>query len=181
MNKVELIDAVCNNLRNENKRKPVSVPKQVFTITDDEGSSRTFTVKRKDRMAIYTLDDVKNVINATIDILIDAVKRGEPVYIPKIGTLSTHFREARKVRIPGSRQWKDIPAHYVPKMDYATCIKDAARVYETYIKEIHPPQPEKPKRGRGRPRKVDPADYAIPKVAELEKIETDEESVEEVT
>ncbi len=154
MTKSELISKTCEVLRESGKRKIVHVPKQQFTITDDEGHSRMFSVKRQDRTTLYTIDDVRNVMNVMIDLVMDTVKHGDYVYIPGIGTLKIHYREARKVRIPGTRQWKDVPAHYVPKLDCAWALKEAARIYESFVLEKGDPlKAEKPKRGRGRPRK----------------------------
>lgn len=156
MTKAELIDAVYTLLKESNIRKPVAVPKQQFTITDDEGNSRMFTVKRKDREALYTMVDVRNIINMMINVIVDSMQHGIPIYLPRIGTLCVQYREASKVRIPGSRQWADIPAHYVPKMNFSEAMRDAARIYEAYISENAPPEaPTKPKRGRGRPRNAE--------------------------
>lgn len=152
--KGDLLSKTCDYLKEKGLRKPVHVPKQQFTITDDEGHSRNFTVKRQDKEALYTMDDVRKILDAMVDIVIDTVKHGEPVYIQKIGTLNIRYREARKVRIPGTRQWKDVPGHYVPKLEYAQTLKDAARIYESYVVERGDPLTvPKPKRGRGRPRK----------------------------
>lgn len=154
MNKSELVSAVYNYLKDAEIKKPVTVPKSQFTITDDEGHVRHFAVKRRDKEVLYSPDDVKHIVNAMIDIVLDTMKHGESISIPKIGTLHIHYREARKVRIPGSRQWKDVPAHYVPKIEFAAAIKESARIYEAYMIENGDPlfQP-KEKRGRGRPRK----------------------------
>lgn len=155
MNKQELAEEMCKLLKQNDVRKPISIPKQKFTISDETGNSRMFTVKQKDKRALYTQEDCKNMLDVLVVVLAEAVKKGDPIYIPKFGTLTAHYRAPRKVRLPGSRKWKDIPAHYVPKMDYAKAIRDAAKIYETYMNEVHPPEPEKPKRGRGRPKKVD--------------------------
>lgn len=164
MTKGELISKTCEVLRESGKRKIVHVPKQHFTITDEEGHGRVFTVKGKDKTTLYTLDDIRNVFNAIISIVMDTVKHGESVYVPGIGTLKIHYREARKVRVPGTTKWKEVPAHYVPKLDCAWALKEAAKIYETYVIEKGDPlKEETPKRGRGRPKKkpVGPTDEEI--------------------
>lgn len=154
MTKAELIAKVCDVLREMDARKPVSIPKQQFTITDDSGNSRSFHVKRRDKEVLYTVDDIRQILDAAIDVVLDTVKHGESISIKKLGTLHIHFREARKTRIPGTRQWTDIPAHYVPKLEYSSALREAARIYEAYKIEAGDPLFEnKPKRGRGRPRK----------------------------
>jgi nucleoid DNA-binding protein len=174
VNKTELVSAVYNYLRDAEIKKPVTVPKSQFTITDDEGHVRHFAVRRRDKEVAYSPDDVKHVVNAMIEIVLDTMKHGESVYIPKIGTLHIHYREARKVRIPGTRQWKDVPAHYVPKVEFATALKESAKIYESYMIENGDPlfQP-KEKRGRGRPRK-----HPLPE-SELQEGLEDEDIIED--
>lgn len=150
----EFVSSVYNHLRESDARKPVTIPKSQFTITDDEGHVRHFSVKRRDKEVLYSPDDVKKILYAIVDIVLDALKHGETISIPRVGTLHIHYREARKVRIPGSRQWKDIPAHYVPKLDPALALRESAKVYEAYkIEDGDPLFTPPPKRGRGRPRK----------------------------
>lgn len=64
MNRTEFIKNVSDELRANDIRKPISIPKQVFHISDDEGNSKDFTIKKIDKTAIYTKDDVDNIINA---------------------------------------------------------------------------------------------------------------------
>ena len=153
MNKSELVAKTCELLKESDARKPVSIPKQQFTITDDCGNSRVFSVKRKDKEVLYTIDDVKRIIDVAVDLIVDAIKHGEQVSIKKIGTLHIHYRAARKTRIPGTSQWVDIPAHYVPKLEYASALMEAARIYEAYKIEAGDQLLGKKKGRPGRPRK----------------------------
>lgn len=178
MTKVDLVSEICSLLRDAKARKPVPLPPQRYTITDDEGHKTSFSVKRKEKKALYTTRDISLIIDAMIDVLIDCIKRGEPVKIQRLGTFTTHFREARKTRIPGTRQWTDIPAHYTAKIDFARAMKEAALVYESYIKEEHPEKEPPKKRGRGRPKTVDLYDDPDDEIIDSE---TDDGSWSEVT
>ena len=153
MHKLELASKVCEMLRESGARKPVSIPKQQFTITDEAGNSRVFNVKRADKEVLYTMDDVKRIIDVLVDVIVDTIKHGEPISLKKIGTLHIHYRAARKTRIPGTSKWVDIPAHYVPKLEYSSALLEAARIYESYKRETGDPLVINKKGTVGRPRK----------------------------
>ena len=52
MNKIDFIKCVSDVLRTNDIKKPVSIPKQVFHISDDEGNSKDFTVKKTDKLSL---------------------------------------------------------------------------------------------------------------------------------
>lgn len=161
MKKDEVVSLVREALEQTNTRKSVSIPKQEFTITDDEGQSKKFAIKRADKEVLYTNADVKNVIDMLIEVLLEAMRNGESVYLPKFGTICPHYREARRARIPNSRQWCDIPPKYVPKLKFSKAMVDAAREWESRVLENGDPllvPVEKRKRGR-RPVDDDMSDY----------------------
>lgn len=135
MKRDEVVSLVCEALKQTNTRKFVSIPKQEFTITDDEGHSKKFAVKRADKEVLYTNTDVRNVVDMLIEVLLEAMRNGESVYLPKFGTICPHYREARRARIPNSRQWCDIPAKYVPKLKFSKAMVDAAREWESRVIE----------------------------------------------
>lgn len=180
MKKSEFVSGVYNCLKDANARKPITIPKSQFTITDDEGHVRHFSVKRRDKEVLYSPKDVSNILDAMIEFVLDAIKHGEVIYIPKIGTLHVHFREARKVRIPGTNNWKDVPAHYVPKLDPALALRESAKIYEAYkIENGDPLFTPPPKRGRGRPRKNGAAETLGHKDS-VEDIDTHDDEYEDV-
>lgn len=152
MTKKELVGRMYDLLRASGVKKPVSIPRQKYTITDEEGNSRSFTVKRKDHMTYYTVEDIRQMFNAFIAIMIDAMRHGDPVYIQQIGTFGIVLRRATKVRVPGTNEWKSIPEHYVPRIRWSEPMREAARIYESYLREnIDVSMPARPKRKRGRP------------------------------
>ena len=66
MFKEEFIGRVTDILRENDTRKPVSVKKQVFHITDDNGNTADFNVRQQDKRVIYTVEDTRNIIDACI-------------------------------------------------------------------------------------------------------------------
>lgn len=130
MNKKELSSRVAEVLRANNVRKPVSVKKQTFHITDEEGNTADFHIKQQDKNVIYTVDDTLNVIDACIAVIVDALKNGEEISIKGFGNLGLHYRAARRTKEPISGEWCEIEARYVPKFSYGNDLRMAARLYE---------------------------------------------------
>lgn len=130
MNKKELSSRVAEVLRANNIRKPVSVKKQTFHITDEEGNTADFHIKQQDKNVIYTVDDTMNVIDACLAVIIDAIKNGEEISIKGFGNLGLHYRAARRTKEPISGEWIEIEARYVPKFSYGNDLRMAARLYE---------------------------------------------------
>ena len=130
MNKKELSSRVAEVLRLNNIRKPVSIKKHTFHITDEDGNMANFHVKQQDKNVIYTVDDALNVIDACIAVIIDALKNGEEISIKGFGSLGLHYRAARRTKEPNSGEWCEIEARYVPKFTYGNDLRMAAKLYE---------------------------------------------------
>ena len=130
MNKKELSSRVAEVLRENNVRKPVSVKKHTFHITDEEGNTADFHIKQQDKNVIYTVDDTMNVIDACIAVIVDALKNGEEISIKGFGNLGLHYRAARRTKEPNSGEWCEIEARYVPRFSYGNDLRMAARLYE---------------------------------------------------
>lgn len=96
MNKKELIQHIGDVLRANNTKKPISIPKQVFHITDNNGNSADFSLKVTDKTAIFTRDDITAIIDACIYVIQESLKRGEPVTIHGFGSLGLNYRKARR-------------------------------------------------------------------------------------
>ena len=135
MNKKEFATRVSETLRENNLRKPVSIRKHTFHITDSEGNSADFDIRRRDKSVIYTYDDVINIIDACVAVIIDALKRGEDVTIRGFGSLGLKYRATRRTKEPGTEKWCEIEAHHVPKFDIGNDLKMAARLYDLALKE----------------------------------------------
>lgn len=130
MNKKELSSRVAEVLRENNVRKPISIKKHTFHITDDDGNAANFHIKQQDKNVIYTVDDALNVIDACIAVIVDALKNGEEINIKGFGNLGLHYRAARRTKEPNTGEWCVIEARYVPKFSYGNDLRMAARLYE---------------------------------------------------
>jgi nucleoid DNA-binding protein len=135
MNKKELSSRVAEVLRANNIRKPVSVKKQTFRITDEEGNTADFHIKQQDKNVLYTVDDVLNIIDACISVITDSIKHGEEISIKGFGNLGVHYRAARRTKEPISGEWCEIEARYVPKFSFGNDLRMAAKLYELSLLE----------------------------------------------
>ena len=144
MNKKELVSKVAEVLRSNNVRKPVSTPKQVFHISDDEGNKKDFVVKQTDKSVLYNTTDVAAIVDACLAVIEDSIKHGEEIYIHGFGTLGVHQRAARTTKHPDTGQIVDVRARYVPKFSFGNNLRMAARVYEMSLddfKDLPPMHP----------------------------------------
>lgn len=130
MNKKEFVSKVAETLRENNMRKPVSVQKHTFHISDDEGNTADFNIKQRDKNVLYTVDDAENVVDACLAVIVDALKNGEEINIKGFGRLGVHYRAARRTKEPGTNEWCEVEARYVPKFYFGTELRMAAKLYE---------------------------------------------------
>lgn len=137
MNKKDLVSRVSEILRENNLRKPVKIKKHKFRIIDEEGNTADFTVKRADKQVLYTVDDINNIIDACIDAVLESIRRGEEVNIRGFGTLGLHYRAARRTKQPGTEDWYEIDAHYIPKFFSGNDLKAAVKVYDLSRREMN--------------------------------------------
>lgn len=135
MNKKEFASRVAETLRENNMRKPVSVKKHTFHITDDEGNAADFNIKKRDKSVLYTVDDVTAIIDACLAVIFDTIRNGEEISIKGFGSLGLHYRAARRTKEPISGEWCEVEARYVPKFAYGNDLRMAARLYEISLSE----------------------------------------------
>ena len=130
-------------LREKNIRKPISIPKQVFHISDDEGNHRDFTVKKTDKNVQYTLDDVETILAACQYVILDAVKAGEDITIKGFGTLGKRYRKPRKLLNVLDGQEIDMPGHYVSWFEPGNDLRRSLQIYEQSLRdrEMNAPLP----------------------------------------
>lgn len=142
MNKKELVRRVATTMRDKNIRKLVSSKKQVFHISDDEGNSKDFTIKKSDKGVLFTIDDIEVVIDNIISVIEESIKHGEPISIQGFGTLALHYRKARSTKHPDTGEPVVVPARYIPKFDYGKDLRMCAKIYELSLDNIES-EPEK--------------------------------------
>lgn len=142
MNKKEFVSRVAETLRENGLRKPVSIRKHTFHITDDEGNSADFNIRQQEKSVLYTVDDTANIIDACLAVIVDSIRRGEEINIKGFGCLGLHYRAARRTKEPNTGEWCDVDARYVPKFAYGHDLRLAARLYEASLAEKPESLPE---------------------------------------
>jgi len=135
MNRKELVRRVASVMRENNVRKPVSSPKQVFHISDDDGNTKDFVIRKTDKSVLFTADDVEAIVDACLFVVEDAMKRGEPVSIRGFGTLGLKYRKPRATKKLGTDEWVDIDARYIPKFTFGNDLRMCAKIYELSLQD----------------------------------------------
>lgn len=136
MNKKELVSKITDILRENDVKKVVKIPKQTFTISDNEGNSKEFVVKKTDKRVSLTNEDVSNILDACIEAIQESLKRGEAVQIHGFGRLGLHYRKPRKTKRIDTGEDVDVPGRFVPKFDYGNDLRLAAKIYETSLGDV---------------------------------------------
>lgn len=80
MNKGELVNEVCERLRASGVRKVISSPKHVFHITDDDGNTCNFNVKRSDRRISFNQKDVSLILDTCLDVIENICRGQTPLF-----------------------------------------------------------------------------------------------------
>lgn len=130
-------------MRENNMRKPIQIPKQVFHISDDEGNHKDFTVKKTDKSVLFTVGDVEAILTACQYVLLEAMKAGEEVTIKGFGTLSKRYRKPRVVRNVLDGAKIEMDGHYVPWFEPGNDLRRCLQIYEQSLKdqEMNAPLP----------------------------------------
>lgn len=69
--------------------------------------------------------DAEKAVNAVVDTITGALKKGDKVALVGFGTFETRHRPARQGRNPQTKQPMDIPATTVPAFKAGKGLKDA--------------------------------------------------------
>lgn len=142
MNKKDFIKCVSDLLRKNDIKKPVSIPKQVFHISDNEGNSKDFTIKKTDKSVLYTKDDVATIIDACLHVIQESLKRGEAISFHGFGTLGLNYRKPRTTKCVGTDNDVIIEGRYVPKFSFGNDLRMCAKIYELSLEDKLPePKP----------------------------------------
>lgn len=143
MNRKEFVRSITSYLKNNNLRKAVSLPKQIFHISDNEGNTKDFIVRKTDKTVLYTVEDIEAILDACIYVISDSLKRGEPISIRGFGTLGLKYRKPRATKKLGTDEWIDIDARYIPKFSFGNDLRMCAKLYELSLedKSVNEPLP----------------------------------------
>lgn len=142
MNRKEFVKNVCSYLKDNDMTKPISIPKQVLHISDDEGNKKDFSVKKTDKSVIYTSEDVEGIINACIEVVKDALRNGDNVSIKGFGTIGLNYRKPRRTKQFGTNKDLIIEGRYVPKFAFGNDLRMCAKLYELSLDDrLSDPEP----------------------------------------
>lgn len=130
MNKKELTRKAAEVLRKSSARKTVSLPRQVFHISDDNGNQKDFIVKKADKEVLYTIDDVAIILDALIFAIKESLKVGDPVTIHGFGTFGLRYRKPRQTKQLGTDDTITIDGRFVPKFSFGNDLRLCAKIYE---------------------------------------------------
>lgn len=135
MNRKEFVRSVAKAMREQELRKPVSIPKQVFHISDDEGNHKDFVVQKTDKNVLYTEADIELMLDACIGVTEDALKRGDNVTIRGFGSLGLKYRQERATKNPITKDWVKVAARYIPRFSFGNDLRMCAKIYELSLAE----------------------------------------------
>lgn len=136
MNRKEFTRRTAMLMREKDMRKPISIPKQVFHISDDEGNERDFVIKKTDKSVQFTIDDIESVLDALLYVVDDAIRNGEEISIRGFGTLGLQYRKSRKLKHVGTGEDTVAEARFVPKFTSGHNLRMSARIYEQSLSDI---------------------------------------------
>ena len=141
----DIIREATSVLKENNIRKPVSIPKQVFHISDDDGNTKDFAVKKIDKNVAYTADDVEVIFDACMHVIREALKHGDEIRVRGFGTLCLNYRKPRTVKNVLDGAKIDLDGFYAPKFIAGDDLKRCAQIYEQSLQDKiknHIPEPE---------------------------------------
>ena len=136
MTREELIRYAASLLRSDKRKKPLRIQKHTFRILDDEGNAANFTIKKKNKSAMYTVEDVRVILDALIKATEEAIKQGESVTIQGFGTLGLKYRKPRSLKHVATGERTIVEGHYVPKFVFGKSLKTCASIYEDNKEKI---------------------------------------------
>ena len=135
MIKKDIVSVATSILRDRDIRKPVSVKKHTFTITDDDGNKADFEIKQQDKNVIYTSEDVSVILDAILEAIEEGLRHGEQVGVRGFGFWKLHYRKARHTKDPFYGNEVDVDARYVPKFIFGNRLRMAAKSYGLMLED----------------------------------------------
>lgn len=136
MERKDLVNNVVQSLKDNGIKKSIKIKKHIFHIQDNEGNSAFFTVKEKDKMAAYNNEDVRVILEATLNSIVEALAQGDVVDIRGFGTFSLKHRKAKKMKRVNTGENIEIEDHYTPKFKSGYKMRRAGKVYKLLLDDI---------------------------------------------
>lgn len=125
-----LVSRVAALIKNEGIKKHVNLPRKALYVSDDEGNTRVFYIKKTNKDVQYTVEDVQEILSATMRVVYDIIQSGEKLQIRDFGTFEAKYRLPRRSKHPCTGEQIVVPGRYVVKFIPGNRMKVAARVYE---------------------------------------------------
>lgn len=135
VNRKELISRISAIMREQGLRKHVPIPKHEFYLSDNEGITKTITIKEQKRDVLYTAEDVEAVIDTALKVVESILKNGEELSIAGYGVLGLKYRKARSTKNVENGEPIDIRAQYVPSFKFGARLKKCANIYLSMLEE----------------------------------------------
>lgn len=136
MTRKELAAKVAEVLSANGIKKSVPAQKTVFHITDDYGGKSDFTIRKEQAGIRYTIDDIYTILEACMEVIIDAIKRGDKITISGFGMLYLKRRAARVAPHPVTGEMMQMKEHFTVKFDCGKNLKTAAAIYSAQSEEM---------------------------------------------
>ena len=135
MNRKEIVQGITEYLRANDVRKTVSSPKHKFTISDDTGAKKNFVIQQSEKRVLYGREDVEAILDAFLEVVWDAFRKGESVALRGLGTFWLKYKKPYKNIHPGTGEWVTFGGTYKPAFTPARRMNICAKVYELSTKE----------------------------------------------
>lgn len=129
MTRKELVSRTAAALKELNRRKPVSIPKHTFHISDDDGNSKDFYVKKTDKSVLYTAEDVEAILDTMIHVIMDAIKQGEEINVHGFGRLALKYMKPKKLRNVLDGEYMQIDGFYLPRFSPGNDLRRCGQIY----------------------------------------------------
>lgn len=130
MNKRGFCESIAAKLRDNDITKTVPAERHTFRISDENGNTSKFIVKKSDRKVTFSTEDILAFTNAAMEVIEEALREGDKIVFHGFATLELKFRDARRQRHPATGEIIEIPPHYVPRFSFGDRLRTCARVYE---------------------------------------------------
>lgn len=135
MNRKELVRRIAGKMRENNMRKQISMPRHVFHISDDEGNSKDFVVRKSEKSVLFTVEDIDSMLEACLYVIGESLKRGEQISIMGFGTLGLRYHKPKIIHHVETGEEILVPERYQPKFTFGNDLRMCAKVYELSLKD----------------------------------------------
>lgn len=128
--KKDLIERITNRLVERGALKTTYARKHTFYISDKDGNTAEFVVHIPAGKLQFVRDDVENMLEAFQDVVEDALRNGESVYMRNFMCLHPHYRRPRTTIHPKTKKRVPVPGVWVPKLDAYDRLRTAVKFYQ---------------------------------------------------